>query len=239
MRVPLEYIDDYFNKRLTETEELRFEEQCLEDKDFAKDVAFYINAREAVRQKLLEEKVKFWTADEEEIKGMLTISILKKWLPYAAVACMVIVLIFIYWSYSGSPARLADRYVKQEIVSQTMDGFSDSLQRGVVAYSNEDYDKALLIFNKVYKAHPEKSDAKKYAGLVYLVRKDYDKALHQFNELGKRNLRSRPEVLLKAVTYIKRNLEGDKERAKKLLQQVVQQNLEGSNKARELLRELE
>src|ERR1051326_2759119 len=101
MSVPLQYIDDYFNKQLTDTEKLQFEEQCREDRDFARDVAFYINAREAIRQKLLEEKVKLWTADEQEIKGSILKKLIGKCLPYAAAACLLVVILLIFLSRSG------------------------------------------------------------------------------------------------------------------------------------------
>jgi hypothetical protein len=43
-------------------------------------------------------------------------------------------------------------------------------------------------------------------------------------------------LFLKAVTLMQRNKQGDKEKAKQLLEQVKDQNLEGSKEAEEWLR---
>jgi tetratricopeptide (TPR) repeat protein len=78
--------------------------------------------------------------------------------------------------------------------------------------------------------------AKKYAGIVYLRLSNYDKALAYFQDLEKyTSLYANPAIFYHALTLMKRNQPGDKQTAKQLLQQVVQNNLEGKGNAKQWL----
>lgn len=244
MNETLDYIDAYFQKQLSEAEKDRFEERCVRDEDFAADVAFYISSREAVRQKLLEEKTKAWSAEEGAGDGKVVAmgparqKPFARWLAYAAAACVTI-FIGLYFLYpSATPQTLAHAYVKETLshLDHTMDGSRDSLQQGITAYNDGRYDEALALFAGVYKAHPDNSDALQYAGRVYLQQKAYDKALAQFGELSGKKLFSNWGPFLTAVTLLDRNRAGDKEAAKALLEQVRDQHLDGEKEAGEWLR---
>ncbi len=247
MSETLEYIEAYFEKGLSDAERQSFEDRCENDEEFAKEVAFYIMSREAIREKLSEQKKQEWREYENEVietAAPASTSVRKisfrNWLPYAAAACILLASALIYlFNSSDSPQKFADNYIKNNYsqLSQNMDASTDSLQQGIAAYNKKDYDEALFLFQKVYEAHQDKSDAKKYLGLVYLMRKDYDKALMHFDELAqKKGLFSNPGLFLKAVTLLERDGKGDKKTAKKLLEQVVKENLEGKKEAQELLK---
>jgi hypothetical protein len=78
--------------------------------------------------------------------------------------------------------------------------------------------------------------AKKYAGIVYLRLSNYDKALAYFQDLEKyTSLYANPAIFYHTLTLMKRNQPGDKQTAKQLLQQVVQNNLEGKGNAKQWL----
>ncbi len=240
----LEYIDAYFQQTLSAEEKQNFETKCMEDESFAGEVAFYISARQVLKEKLLEQKQQQWSpqikADEEipeipPVKKMYK----QKWFMYAA-ACVLLVLAIFFFEKTQSTQQLAINYVQDNYthLSQEM-GNQDSLQQGLSAYNSKDYHTALLIFETYAKSHPGNEDAKKYSGLGYLLTENYDKALQQFDELANiQGLRSNPGVFLKAVTLLERNNPGDKEQAKLLLKQVVDQKLEGKEKAEEWWKKL-
>lgn len=134
--------------------------------------------------------------------------------------------------------QLADRYVQEDLahLSITMDGAKDSLQLGIAAFNKKDYPDAIKWFEAVYAVHPENSDALKYTGIAYLTVKDYARALACFDELAaKKDLFSNPGLFLKAVTLLQRNQGDDKIQAQQLLQQVVNEQLEGNGKAAQWL----
>src|SRR4051812_40437159 len=109
MSEPDEYIEAYFTHELNESEKRQFEERCVQDEAFARQVAFYVTTREAIRQRLLEQKVQLWsgsndTIEEDHREKIRTVGVEKrmmpKWLPYATAACFLfaIALYFLYRS---------------------------------------------------------------------------------------------------------------------------------------------
>jgi hypothetical protein len=240
----LEYIDNYFQQNFTEAEKKIFESRCESDKAFAEEVAFYVTSRGILKDELLLQKQSQWKMKETNKSGdLFSIRSIKKitgakWI-YAAAACLLLAFGTYFFERSSSPSSLADNYIQNNFsrLSLTMDGSKDSMQTGIADYNNAQYNKALPMFEGVYKSHPENSDALKYAGIVYLVTKDYDNALQKFDELANtKGLFSNSGMFLKAVTLLHRNKEGDKAEAKQLLQQVKDQNLDGSKDAEEWLK---
>lgn len=238
-----EYIEAYFKRELSDTEKRQFEERCVQDEVFARQVASYITISEGLRQKLLDQKRQEWKGNESKDESKLITPVhklmIRKWLSYVAAAC-IILSGGIYFLYkSQTPHRLASEYIKEHFtqLSQTMNATKDSFQLGIAAYNNKDYNTALQLFEEIYKSHPQYFLAKKYMGLVYLVKKDYDKALQQFDELAKKQgLYQNPGLFLKAVTLLERNKVGDQAQAKQLLEQVVNEKAEGTREAEKWLK---
>lgn len=248
----IEYIDSYFRQTLNADERTLFEKRCEEDTAFAEEVAFYITTRQSLREELLKQKQSVWqekkskeelatAAEELPFIPSLKKSLASRWIVYAAAACLVLAASVYFFEANTPPKRFAENYIKTNYsgLSQTMDASHDSIQVGIAAYNNKEYDKAIRLFKGVEKADAKNADAKKYAGLAYLQKHDYDNALQQFNELANmKGLFSNSGDFLKAVSLIERNEPGDKDEAQKLLQKVVSEKEEGSEKAEELLKKL-
>jgi len=240
-----EYIESYFKQTLNAGERKVFEAKCETDEAFAKEVAIYIATRRAIHEELLQQKIQQWKGGiplQEEPVPVIPIhrrTSFVRWIMYAAAACLLLVASVYLFEANTSPKRLAANYIQTNYasLSHTMDASHDSLQSGIEAYNNKDYDKALQLFSGVQKNDPANSDAKKYAGLVYLQQQDYDKAVQQFGELANmRGLHSNPRNFWKAVSLLERNNPGDKEEAKALLQKVVNEKEEGYQEAEKLMK---
>ena len=159
-----------------------------------------------------------------------------------AAASLVIAAALYFFFRSETPYQLANTYVKEHLtlLSQTMNASNDTLQKGIAAFNNKEYNTALQLFQMAYQSNPANSKAKKNIGLVYLVTEEYEKALQQFEELaGTPGLYENPGLFLMAVTLLERNKTGDEAKAKALLQQVVQQKKEGSKEAAQWLKKWE
>lgn len=157
-----------------------------------------------------------------------------------AIAASVVLILAAYFVFFDKPdaRQLADSYVKDNlsILSQTMDGAKDSLQQGIAAYNDKAYAKALEIFDALYAAHPENTDALLYAGITRLATGDHDAAISKFSALSaQKHLFSNPGLFLKAVTLLQRDNPGDKEEARTTLQQVVDEDLENAVEAKKML----
>ncbi|MEP6465061.1 MAG: tetratricopeptide repeat protein [Parafilimonas sp.] len=241
----LKYIEAYFKQTLTSEEKSEFEKRCTTDETFAKDVAFYIAARQSLHEKLLAQKQAQWKEEDytEETTPVISIakkSIFSRYITYAAAACLLLAASVYFFEANKSPRILAFDYIKGNFstLSQHMSGDRDSLTLGIAAYNNKEYDKALLLFEGVEQRDDSNDDAKKYAGLAYLQQKNYDKAIEQFDALSKMKLFSNSGDFLKAVALMERNKAGDKEEAKILLKKVVSEKEDHSDEAAEWLKKM-
>jgi tetratricopeptide (TPR) repeat protein len=266
MSASLTYIEAYFTGQLSDAEKQEFEKQCVEDESFAADVAFYITARQGIRERLLEEKNIVWAADQS--RGQAVVANMQGtrspevspteeetrsrpvsperarkvsmagWISYAAAACLILAFAFYFLNRQETPDRLASKYVEQNYVQlgTTMNATTDSLQLGITAYNRRDYQKALGYFEGISPSNPEISEARKNAGLAYLMSNNYDKAIERFDQLAAMNeLEVNSGTFLKALALMKRNNPGDMPAARGLLNQVVRDSLAGSKQAREWL----
>lgn len=157
------------------------------------------------------------------------------------VAASLLILFLVYTVFfhpSQEVNYLADNYIDSHYqqLGQTMDSNPDSLQLGIAAYNNQEYKKAIQLFQGVQESQPDHVEAIKNMGLSYLMIKDFDLALQKFEELAAiENLYSNEGLFLKALTLMQRNQPGDKEEAKILLERVVKEEEAGSEQAKEWL----
>lgn len=243
----LEYIECYFKQTLRSEERRVFELRCETDKAFANEVAFYIATHQALREKLLNQKASSWKTEnilQEEIIPVISTtkkSTFSKWIVYAAAACLLLAVSVYLFETNTSPKALAANYINDTYsnIGQTMDASHDSLQVGIAAYNNKEYNKALQYFEGIEKRDTANSDAKKYAGLAYLHERNYDKAIKYFTDLSNmQGLFSNPGNFLKAAALLERSAATDKEEAQTLLQKVVDEKQEGNEIAAEWLKKL-
>lgn len=157
----------------------------------------------------------------------------------AAVLTIGVVSYIAFFRQDHDSRQLATAYYDENLaqLSQTMDATRDSLQLGIAAYNDKDFPKALSYFESIYSRQPDNSEALKNAGITYLATGNYDKALMSFEELSAmKNMYANPGNFLKAVTLMLRNGDGDRDKARQLLEQVVKERAEGSREAEEWLK---
>lgn len=157
----------------------------------------------------------------------------------AAAIAIILISYFVFFPSGDKVKVLATSYYNENLLqlSQTMGNADDSLQSGIAAYNNKDYNTALAYFKNIYNSHPENSEAKKYVGLAYLAKRDYTHALQAFDELSQmQNLYSNPGLFLKAVTLLMRDKSGDRKSAKQIMEKLAEENAEGSRESKEWLK---
>jgi tetratricopeptide (TPR) repeat protein len=248
----LEHVDDFFKGVLSDVEKAAFEKRILSDPAFAAEVAFYISAGDLVKGEAGEEKKARFRVLYEQSKAAGPAramapargTVRRLW-PYAAAASVLVAVACIWWvsTRRPDPEKLADRYIANNLKDLSVNmGEQDSLQKGIGAYNAGDLAGALRQFAGILErrdtAHEEL--ARRYAGIVCLRLKDYDKALHYFQQLeADTTLYINPGLFYESLTLLKRNLPGDAGRARQLLQQVVDRNLDKKEEAQEWLKEME
>lgn len=245
MSETLAYIDSYFSGSLTTEERLAFEKRCHEDETFAAEVAFYIASRNALKEELHEQKKKeFAELYKQSAPGQQQNNgIVRKLAPYIAAVAACIALFFAWMLFfkPSNPQQLASKYINENLstLGITMGAARDSLQTGIAAYNEKNYQQAEEIFKSLQKNNEVAPDAVKYLGIVYLNTNRYDEALAQFDTLTKYGtLFANPALFYKAVVLMKRSAPGDREAARNLLEEVVKKDLPGSKEARKWLNKL-
>ena len=246
----LEYIDSYFNGKQSAEETTEFEKKIMGDPSFAEAVAFYLSAKQVAKdhqeqmpetkdERFKELYTKYKLDNHSSLQKKDTV--MRKLWPYVAAAAIITAVVFSWltWLKPSSPGKLADRYIKEHFgtLSVNMGITEDSIQKGKHLFNDGKLQEALLQFESIMQNNTSSFEAKKYAGIVSLRLKDYGKAIEYFSQLENYpGLYANPGKLYHALTLIKRNLPGDKQEAKTLLEQVVQNDLEGKADAEALLR---
>lgn len=255
----LELIENYLNGQLSAEDKTRFEAALRTDSTVADALAFYVLARHTAKTDAREQRRAELDAlrrrpDVQPVAELPSeVPVRPLWgapMRWAA-AASVVLLLGLGWYFlrdtigsSGGAAsgemavNAADAYINKEFgqLSTTMGGSSDSLRQGVGLYNDGKLKQAETIFEDVLTRQPDNENALKYAGIVALRRGNYDQAISRFHRLSQRtDLVSNPGTFYEALAYLKRGRPVDKEQARKLLDAVINKNLEGKSEAERLV----
>lgn len=236
-----ERIEQYFDAALTEAERKRLEADWATDPDLADDTAFYLQVRLAAQQiaheTLLKKKHEQWTN--------LTLNSSKPFMPkrWLGIAAAVLLLFFSVWyfnqSFQDDLSGRAKDYVGHQLKELPLHLGEEEqlLQQAIASYNQQQYHEAIRLTQSYLARYPQDVEAWKVIGLAQLQGGAYTEALYQFHRLGDQTqLYNNPGKYYEALTYLLRNAPGDEEKAKKLLQEVVDKNLEGKQDALKLLK---
>ena len=238
----LQYIEDYFTGTLSPNEVLNFEEKISGDPLFADEVAFYLSAIHAVKEesnRLRKERFRALPIQHKEPAKIISF---RRMSIAAAVIFVTLVSSIYFFTLSSDPVKLADNYIKTNLssLSVTMSTTSDSLQKGIDLYNRGSYPQALTIFRGLSTSNPSSPDAMRYAGLAALQNGNYLLATEYFTRLEEIDgLYSNPGKFYRAITLLKRNGKGDKQTAQRLLNEVIDKDLEGASDAKKILDSLD
>lgn len=239
----LEYIDNYFKGEPPPDQKLQFEQRVLVDKEFAEEVSFYLNTIQALRDENAVQKKKLFSEMYYSEQPVLQITPVRRLWPYVATAAAVLTALFLglYIFMQPEPSKLADNYLKEhfQTMSMEMGNNANAIQQGKDLYNNNDYKASLQQFELIVQNDSSNYEAKELAGIVALQLKDFDKALLYFQQEAKNStLHVNPGKFYQALTYMKRNKQGDEELARNLLQEVVDKKLAYTEDAVQLLENL-
>jgi len=238
----LDYIENYFTDKPGPELTREFEERIKSDPGFAEEVAFYMTAREVSKEASgIAKKQRF--KETYQKNRVVRYGHVRKLVNYIAAAAVLSGIIFGTYIFFRpvSPQELAGQYEKEHLqtLAVTMSGRSDSLQAGLSLYNDGKYSEALSQFENILRTDTSNFSAREYAGISALRLKEYDRALSYFEQMEThKGLYSNYAQLYEALTLMKRNLPGDAERAKQILQKIASEDLEGKEFAQEWLRKM-
>ena len=242
----LEYIEAYFNKELVSEKKREFEQRIIADPVFAEEIAFYLSSKQAAATDMMEERERFKEVyaqyKQGGYAGRQKPALIRRLWPWVAAAAAVLAGIIFGWNVwlkPASPKVLADKYVLEnfQTLPVTMGNKQDSLQAGLRLYNEGRLEEALKQFESMALNDTSSFEAKKYAGIVSFRLGQYDKAINYFSQIENyTQLYANPGKFYHALTLMKRSRPGDKQTAKILLEQVVQNDLEEKETAQQWLK---
>lgn len=243
----LEYIDDYFKGLLTADQKKEFEQRILSDPSFAEELAFYLNAQALLKDDLEDErKARFkelYRQNEPTDTGDSPVrasSPVRKLWPYLAAATVLVAAVaaWLIFGAGSSPDRLADQYIHSQLqnLPVRMSSVQDSLQKAIALYNEDRLPEAQSQFERLLQRDSARAQARIYSGIVCLRLEKYDKALDYFQQLeADTTLYNNPALFYESLTLMKRNHPGDSQKARQLLQLVVDRDLDKKEDAQRLL----
>lgn len=235
----LEQIEKYFKNELSLSERQDFESRLVADAELAENTAFYLNANIAAKT-LANEKRK---AEFKILRKEISSRPIRKIKPVSwlvGIAASVLLVVGFWWINQTSELNteeFANTYIQEhfENLPVKMDANADSLQMGLRLFNEQKLREAQIVFQDILYRKNNDSEAIKYAGITALRLEEYDKALEYFRSLGKQtNLFSNPGKFYEAITLMKRQPVNKKE-VDDLLQEIIDNNLEGKTEAEKLL----
>ena len=154
----------------------------------------------------------------------------------AVMICLLAVWYFLF-ANSASPHQMAQKYIDEKFktLPVKMSTEKDSIQEGLRLYNEGQFNASLKQFESILQRDTANYSVKNFLGIIYLRLDNYDKALQYFKQFEKDTLYSNPSQFNQAITLLKRNLPGDKQKARELLQQVRDNDLYGKEFAEKWL----
>lgn len=256
MESNLETIENYLTGQLPADERARFEATLRTDPAVADAMAFYLLTKQAAQEQAREQRRAELNALRTQGAPVLSGAPRPLWsapMRWAA-AASVILLLGLGWLFfrptdsTNMASRLTDEYVAAHFTQlpTTMGGGSsgsgsaDSVKTGVGLFNEGKLTEANALFQDVLTRQPNMDSALKYAGIVSLRQGNYDKAIDQFHRLSQlTDLVANPGTFYEALAHLKRGQPLDKSQAKKLLEEVINKNLDGKRDADVLIKQFE
>lgn len=235
----LAQIEKYLNNEMSLSERQVFENQLLTDGELVNELAFYTHLKLANQELAREKRKAEFDALRKEISNRPSGKI-KPMIWISGVAASVILALGFWWlSNTALPnsAEYADTYIQEhfENLPVKMDGNADSLQMGLRLFNEQKLSEAQAIFEEILQRKNVDSEAIKYAGITALRLKQFDKAIVYFQALSlQKNLYSNPGKFYEALVLMKQQPINKKE-VETLLNEVIDNNLEGNQEARKLI----
>lgn len=221
----LDYIDNYFKGQLNAEEIRQFELRIEQDPVFAQDVAFYVSATGMLKEQAEKStKERFRELELAEPVKMKQ-SPVRKMVYWMAAAAVTIGVIFRVFFMQPSSFKMAENFIAAEMTIDTVTTMGPTLDDSMLLAKNYFYSQKYLAAQKVYDAlivsYPEKDEIILNAGIAALKAGNTESAISYFKTYEANDLFDNKGKFYHAVALMKRNQQGDHERAKQMLEDVV------------------
>ena len=226
-----EQIDTYFQGKLSVDDKKAFEERLDIDPAFAENVAFYLASKATIQDANLRQRHNQWQPNRQRANTVTLFTRL------ATGIAATLVLALSWWVLLKKPEntteQMAMQYIEQNLMTLPvkMDETQDSLELGKRFYNDKKYPEAIAIFKKLLDKEPQ---ALEFTGLTAMQLNQYEGAISYFEKLAKNTeLITNRGKFYTALVYFK---QGNTQKGKQILKEVIEQNLVGKKEAEDFLK---
>lgn len=226
-----ETIDNYFQNKLPTSEKEAFETRLELDKTFAEEVAFYLQTKTTLQTETLRQRHAEWLPNRQ--RSMRPVINIRMAMGIAASLVLLMFGWLLLKKPELTPEQMAVEYIEQNLMTLPvkMDETQDSLELGKRFYNEKKYSEAITIFEKLLDKEPQ---ALEFTGLTALQMNKYEDAIKYFEKLSQNTeLITNKGKFYTALTYLK---QGNAQKGKQILQEVIDQNLAGKKEAESFLK---
>ncbi|MDZ7898443.1 MAG: tetratricopeptide repeat protein [Arcicella sp.] len=226
-----EQIDTYFQGKLSADDKKAFEERLDTDPAFAEDVAFYVASKATLQEQNLRKRHAEWLPNRERSKRTVIYTRMTM-----GIAASLVLLMFGWLLLKKpelTPEQMASVYIEENLMNLPvkMDETQDSLELGKRFYNEKKYPEALSVFRQLIDNEPQ---ALEFTGLTTLQMNQFGEAITYFERLSQNTeLISNKGKFYLALTYLK---QGNTQKGRQILQEVITQNLAGKKDAEAFLK---
>lgn len=247
MKTDLETIENYLAGQLPPDERAEFEVALRSDPEVANAMAFYLLTKQTAQEQVREREKRRQELDALRKRNVSSQPVWSAPMRWAAAASIVLLLGVGWYFFRPTDStiiasRLVDEYVTEHFMElpTTMEGGAvDSLKLGAEQFNQGKLTEADAIFQGLLTRQPTNDSVLKYAGIVSLRQGNYDKAITLFHRLSQQtDLVVNPGTFYEALAHLKKGQPLDKSQAKKLLEEVINKNLEGKAEAERFVNEI-
>jgi cytochrome c-type biogenesis protein CcmH/NrfG len=228
MEQVIQRIEHYLDGQMTEAERRAFEAELSDNSELATELAFYLNAREALAQTAHEKRrAELLALLPEENHGAAprTRTLSMRWAIGLAASVALLVGLGI-WAFLSGPEptlnQMAEGFATEKMTGvTTMGGGPNTLQSGLDYFNAGQLAEARDAFVLYLQQTPNDPVALEGLARAYLGLGEFRMALDRLADLEALGGPYNSAPFYSAIVLIRRNAPGDLARAKELLQNVV------------------
>jgi tetratricopeptide (TPR) repeat protein len=242
-----EFIDRYLQDEMSPEEKVWFEKELdgntalVEEIDFQQKVNVALSDKDTLQFKMQLDQI------HEEIhvateNGKRLIHSVYKNISIAASALAVFMIVFsVYFSNrTFSSERLFDQFyqpAEASVIYRTADNSSDLLVTAINYYDQQDYAKAIVLFESILQEDGFKPGVNLYSGISYMELNNYEEANNNFQKI----INNSPNPFVESASWylgVSYVLTSEREKAQKLFSALANGNGFYKKDAKKVLRHL-
>jgi tetratricopeptide (TPR) repeat protein len=248
MQTDIEMIEKYIDGELEGKEQLDFEQMLSTDPDIKRDYELSTEINNSIVEDdvmNLRETLDYMYSEEKAVKRIPTVFTKRKFYYAAASAALII-------AAGGVTQRLLnpsmdsesvfEKYYQPYEVTVTYRSGNTEVDRlllnALELYEEKDYDQALVLFEEILENRSNNMAINLYSGISYMEEEEYHKATTSFNHIisDNDNLFIEQAQWYLSMCYIKTE---KSEKAKEILNQIIEQESYYKEQALKVLKDLD